>query len=446
MSKVFGFNSSLKYSEIPDQTKGLITSSLLDILGIIAAATKNNTYENIRSFATQHYSANQTSARLLFDGRSVSPLGAAWAGGFAADSLDGHEGHFLSKGHAGATVVPGLLALVDAHCEQGRDITGEEFLTLLTIAYETSLRAGVSLMQSASDYHASGAFSGIGLVAAGARLLDLPQEVQQHALGIAEYFAPRCPMMRLVDYPSNLRDAHGAGAFTGINALLIAQSGITGAPAELLLSDTLSPAWQSLGQEWEIDNQYYKPWPVCRWAQPALTAVEAMLELDSDICAANIESIRIETFHESMRLQGHQPKNADEAQYALAFPVAAMLCYGTLGPEQVSDAEVHDEAILALSQLVEIVESQELSQRFPAEILSVVEILLKDGRRVRSPITQAKGDPAVPMRKADIHHKFLHYTTGILSSDQQYALIEEVESLASQPSLARLLSMVTMKP
>lgn len=444
MSKVIDFNSSLKFQEVPNHTKALVKSSLLDILGIIAASTQNNTGKNIRDFAAQYYQTADKVSRLLFDGRAVSPLGAAWAGGFAADSLDGHEGHFLSKGHAGATVVPGLLALVDAECDQGRDITGEEFLVLLTIAYETSLRAGVALMESATDYHASGAFSGIGLVAAGARLLELNQEVQLHALGIAEYFAPRCPMMRLVDYPSNLRDAHGAGAFTGINALLMAQSGITGAPAELIFSDKLTQAWQTLGQKWEIDNQYYKPWPVCRWAQPSLTAVTAMIELEPLIKAENIESIRIETFHESMRLQGHRPKNADEAQYALAFPVAALICYGTLGPDQVSDKAVSDEAILALSERVKIVESRALSDRFPAEILSVVEITLKDGTVLRSPISQAKGDPDVPMTQEDISNKFLQYTAGILTLDQQYALIDEVESLDHQPNLVKLLSLVTI--
>lgn len=446
MSSFFDFNTRLNYQEIPSHTKELIKSSLLDILGIVAASTKNNTSKNIRNFVLDHYAPAQKSSRLLFDGRLVSPLGSAWAGGFAADSLDGHEGHFLSKGHAGATVVPGLLALVDAYADQGRDITGEEFLTLLTIAYEASLRAGVALMESASDYHASGAFSGIGLVAAGARMLKLEPEILQHALGIAEYFAPRCPMMRLVDYPTNLRDAHGAGAFTGINALFMAQSGITGSPAELIVSDKLSPAWQTLGREWEIDNQYYKPWPVCRWAQPALTAVEAMLELEVGMTPDNIETITIETFHESMRLQGHTPSNADEAQYALAFPVAALICYGQLGPEQVSDEAVHDKAILALSQRIQIVESQVLSERFPAEILSVVEVVLKDGRVLRSPISQAKGDPAVPMTKQDIHHKFLQYTAEILTVDQQYALIEEVESLETQPNIAKLLSLVTINP
>lgn len=443
MSKFFDFVNGFNFKDAPISTQLLIKNSLLDIIGVVAAAKDNNTNVKLRNFVLEQYPKGDLGARILFDGRVISPLGAAWAGGFAADSLDAHEGHFLSKGHAGATVVPGLLSLIDAYKEGGKSVSGEEFLSLLTIAYETSLRAGVALMNSASDYHASGAFSGIGLAAAGARALNLKQDALFHALGIAEYFAPRCPMMRLVDHPTNLRDAHGAGAFSGMNALMMAKNGVTGAPADLIFAESSASAWRTLWTEWEIDNQYFKPWPVCRWAQPALTAVEAMLELDANIQEPNIESITIKTFHESMRLQGHQPSNADEAQYGLAFPVAAMICHGQLGPKQVSDEAVFDERVLALCSRIHIVESEELSNRFPAEILSIVEITLSDGAVIKSPISQAKGDPNMAMTKEDIIQKFIQYTSPMMSVDLQNALIEEVYSLEQRPDVSRLLDLIT---
>ncbi|WP_067098989.1 MmgE/PrpD family protein [Marinomonas atlantica] len=443
MSKFFDFVNGFNFKDAPISTQFLIKNSLLDIIGVIAAAKDNNTNVKLRNFVLEQYPKGDFGARILFDGRVISPLGAAWTGGFAADSLDAHEGHFLSKGHAGATVVPGLLSLIDAYKEGGKSVSGEEFLSLLTIAYETSLRAGVALMNSASDYHASGAFSGVGLVAAGARALNFKQDALFHALGIAEYFAPRCPMMRLVDHPTNLRDAHGAGAFSGMNALMMAKNGVTGAPADLIFAESSASAWRTLWTEWEIDNQYFKPWPVCRWAQPALTAVEAMLELDANIQEPNIESITIKTFHESMRLQGHQPSNADEAQYGLAFPVAAMICHGQLGPKQVSDEAVFDERVLALCSRIHIVESEELSNRFPAEILSIVEITLSDGAVIKSPISQAKGDPNTAMTKEDIIQKFVQYTSPVMTVDLQNALIEEVYSLEQRPDVSRLLDLIT---
>lgn len=443
MKNIFNFVDAVQFNEMPELTAKRVKHSLLDIVGILAATSRNSTVKAAQGFALKHFCGTPAdTTRLFFNGASVSTLGAAWVGGFGADSLDGHEGHFLSKGHAGATVVPSLLILADAYKDAGHKISGHEFLSLLAIGYETSLRAGVSLIESTPYYPASGAFSGIGVVLAGGRMMSCNPEVIEHALGIAEYFSPRCPMMRVVDYPTMLRDAHSAGAYSGINALYLAQAGITGAPAETLKFEQSLKYWQDLGQSWEIDNQYYKPWPVCRWAQPALTAIERLLNDQPEICGNAIETIRIETFHESTRLQGYTPKNRDEAEYGLAYPVAAMVHAGKFGPEQLTDEFLVDENVLALAKKVEIVESEELSQRFPSEILSRVEIRLKTGETFLSPITQAKGDPETPMSESDFLDKFYINTKGVLTEEHRDALLEELLNLEHRQDISRLLELI----
>ncbi|MDX1368477.1 MmgE/PrpD family protein, partial [Pseudomonas sp.] len=281
--------------------------------------------------------------------------------------------------------------------------------------------------------HASGAFSGLGVVCGGARLLGLDEQTFRHALGIAEYFGPRCPMMRLVDHPSMLRDAHGAGAYAGLNALLLAQAGVTGAPAETVETSAVAAQWHDLGQRWEIDAQYFKPWPVCRWAQPALTAMTALLAQHPQIRGEAVERIHVETFHESMRLQGHAPANADEAQYALAFPLAALVARGQVGPLEVSGAAIHAADILAVSRRIEIIEADDLSARFPNEILSRVTVSLKDGQRFASPITAAKGDPATAMSSAEFSAKF-QLLAGVSLGEAQLRGIEQ--AIAELPASA----------
>ncbi|ANG61690.1 2-methylcitrate dehydratase [Marinobacterium aestuarii] len=439
---LYRFVQDLSFAEVPAHTRYLMSTALLDILGVAAGARHNHTTTSIRAYATEHYLPGRLSSRLLFDGRPVHPLGAAWVGGFCIDSLDAHEGHFTSKGHAGATVVPALLALVDACRAQGRDISGAEFMAALTVGYETALRAGVALMDTAPEYHASGAFSGLGVVCGGARLLGLDEDTFLHALGIAEYFGPRCPMMRLVDFPTMLRDAHGAGAYAGLNALFMAQAGITGAPAATVEADGVKHCWQGLGQRWEIDAQYFKPWPVCRWAQPALTAVTALMAEHGDIKGSDIEQVRVETFHESMRLQGHFPANADEAQYGLAFPLAALISRGQVGPNEVTGDAIHAEDILAVSRRIDIVEAEDLSARFPGEILSRVSISLKDGQVLQSPVTAAKGDPATAMTRAEFRDKFQRLALVNFDQARIDAIIAAVDTLEQAPDCSGLLEQV----
>ncbi|MCY1399657.1 MmgE/PrpD family protein [compost metagenome] len=439
---LYSFVRDFRFSQAPSRTRELLQTCLLDILGVAAGARDNHTSQALKRYALEHYPATGLSSRLLFDGRAVHPLGAAWAGGFSVDSLDAHEGHFTSKGHAGATVVPALLALADAWREQGRAISGEELLSALCIGYETALRAGAALMATAPEYHASGAFSGIGVVCGGARLLGLDEERFRHALGIAEYFGPRCPMMRLVDHPSMLRDAHGAGAFAGVNALLLAQAGVTGAPAVSVEAAAVASHWYDLGERWEIDAQYFKPWPVCRWAQPALTAMTALMAEHPQIRGQDVELIQVQTFHESMRLQGHTPANADEAQYALAFPLAALVVRGQVGPLEVTGDAIHASDILAVSQRIEIVESDELSARFPNEILSRVLVWLKDGQAFSSPVTASKGDPETAMSRAEFRAKFDLLAGISLEVESRRAIEEAVAALPASPDCAKLFTLL----
>lgn len=430
---LYAFCQAFTLDQVPSHTRAILQKSLLDILGTMAGAVSNATSQTLYAYARKHYPAGEFIARLPFDGTPVNLLGAGWAGGFTADSLDAHEGHFTSKGHAGATVVPALLALVDALHAQGRLVSGRELLEALCLGYETGLRAGVALMATSPTYHASGGFSGIGVVCGGARLLGLDETSFRHALGIAEYFAARCPMMRLIDHPTMLRDAHGAGAYNGLNALLLAREGVTGAPAETLETDASSPYWHDLGIRWEIDAQYFKPWPVCRWAQPALTAMTRLLAEHPQLCAETVASVRVETFQESSCLQGQRPTNADEAQYALAFPLAALIARGQVGPEEVTGASIEAPDILAVSARIEIVEAADLSARFPKEILSQVTVRLTNGETFTSPITAALGDPDQPLTLADIEAKFELFAGQNLTADARAALKRAVLDLERSP-------------
>lgn len=153
---LFEFCRHFDFLDAPRNTQAIVQDSLLDIVGVMAGAASNDTTVAMRRFAQQHYPTGVYNSRMIFGGQRVNVLGAAWAGGFSADSLDAHEGHFKSKGHAGATVVPAVLALADAQHHQGQSITGRELLTALCIGYETALRAGSALMATSPTYHASG--------------------------------------------------------------------------------------------------------------------------------------------------------------------------------------------------------------------------------------------------------------------------------------------------
>ena len=263
------FIHDLCYDDLPDRVIRQAQRCLLDLIGTAAGGTVTDTSRLIRNHAARHFGAGSgPGARLLFDGRRVSPPGAALAGGLMIDSLDCHDGHVLTKGHAGVAILPSLLALMDAE----GDVSSHEFITALVLGYEISTRAGIALHATSCDFHSSGAWGAVGCAALGARWLKLNEAQTREALGIAEYHGPRSQIMRVVDHPTMVKDGSGWGAMAGLSAAYLAADGFTGAPALTCESDAVAGIWADVGSRWRILEQYFKAYPVCRWAQPAIEA------------------------------------------------------------------------------------------------------------------------------------------------------------------------------
>jgi 2-methylcitrate dehydratase PrpD len=280
----------------------------------------------------------------------------------------------LTKGHAGVAVLPALLAVFDA---EGLS-DGREFLASLVLGYEVAIRAGIALHASVPDYHTSGAWNALGCAALASRLLGLDAGRTRHALGIAEYHGPRSQMMRCIDHPTMLKDGSGWGAFAGVSAAYLAADGFTGAPAITVEAPEQAELWADLGARWRILELYFKPYPVCRWAQPAIEAALSLMRSgggDPNI----VETVEVETFEAAARLGSRAPATTEEAQYALGFPLAAALARGRVEAGEISGDGLRDEHISRLLQRIRLAERPEFTRRFPAERVAVVTVRLRNG-------------------------------------------------------------------
>jgi len=163
------FIADLRYEDLPRAVVEQARLCLLDLAGVAAAGTATDMSKIMRNHAVENFGSSTRTARLLFDGRRASPVGAAMAGAATIDSVDGHDGHDLTKGHTGAAVLPALLAFADSLPA----LSGQEFLTALVVGYEIGTRAGIALHAASPDYHSSGAWNALPCAAIGARLQNL---------------------------------------------------------------------------------------------------------------------------------------------------------------------------------------------------------------------------------------------------------------------------------
>lgn len=426
MTAPVSFIHRLTFEDLPERVREQGKLCLLDLLGVALAGRRTKLSRIACDHAVEFFAPGTLRSRILFDGRSASPIGAGLAGAMTIDSCDGHDGHALTKGHVGVTVLPALLALAD----QGREMSGREFLTSLVLGYEIGTRAGIGLHASACDYHTSGAWNALAAAALAARLLPLDAAQTREALGIAEYHGPRSQMMRCIDHPTMVKDGSGWGCMAGLSAGFLARQGFTGAPAMTVEQRETRMYWDDLGERWRILEQYFKPQPVCRWAHPAIDAALA-LKRAHGFASEQIRAVRIATFHHATRLAHAQPATTEEAQYSLLFSVAVALKYGVVSFDAMQGAGLDDPEVLRLSQSIRTEERAEFTARFPNERLAEVSVELHDGRRFESGPTKARGDPDLPLGAdaiRDKYHRFAENTCGARRARELESRVDELGS------------------
>lgn len=432
------FIHDLKFEDLPLEVVSQARRCLLDLIGVLVAGRSTRLSSIVYNYAADQFgSSNTPPAHLLFDGRKTSRAGSTFAGAFTIDSYDAHDGHRLTKGHAGVALLPALVAL----SETTGGMAGREFLTSLVLGYELATRAGIALHSSACDYHTSGAWNSIAVAAMGSRIMKLNSEQTMHALGIAEYHGPRSQMMRCIDHPSMVKDGSGWGALSGMSAADLALVGFTGAPA-ITIEKESPTLWSSLGNRWCILEQYFKPWPVCRWAQPA---IECLVKAFSEnaIESKDIVEIDIETFAEGVRLGNSSPRSTEAAQYAIGYPVAAFAVRKQLGAAELEENALNDPLILDMLSRVRLIDAPDLSALFPSQRLARVRIRLKTGGVITIGPLPAKGDPEDPLSDVEVRNKYLSLTQP-LKKERAEAIANEVEFMSDPKATTdRLVKLMT---
>jgi 2-methylcitrate dehydratase PrpD len=425
LARVTRFALHLSPGDIPADAMDRAALMLLDTLGIVAAAGPMAAGVIARDTAAMMFGAGEgaPAARMLFDGRRVSAAGAVFAAATQTDNLDGHDGYNPTKGHIGVVTVPTLAALAEA-C----DLSGPQALASLIVGYEVAGRAGIALHATVSDYHTSGAWNALGVAAMAARLRGLSDAQLREALGIAEYHGPRSQMMREIATPTMLHDGSGWGALAGMTAAVMAERGFTGAPAVTVEAPEVAAHWDDLGRFWQINAQYVKPYPTCRWAHAAVDAAREVM-LAHDLRHDQIARVHVRSFDYAADLFQGMPDTTSKAQYALPFPVAVMLVHGRIGLEHISGAGLSDPVVAAMVARTTVEAHPRHQARYPAGRWADVDLHLTDGRVLSSGDTHARGGPERPFGQAEIVAKFHEFADPVLGATRAAALRDAVLAL-----------------
>jgi len=441
------FITGASWERLPSGARRAAQLALLDTLGAALAGTLTPVGGIAAEFARTCWPGQ--SATILHGATRSSAVGAAFANSYAANAIDIDDCALYTRGHPGAQIVPTALALAEA-----KALGGAETLTAVVVGYEIAHRAARIWHATHDVYQACGSWGSVACSAVASHLLRLHAKQTTHALGIADYHAPNLPMMRDIDHPAMVKHGVGWGAMTGILSAQLANAGFTGIPSLFHFEDYQD--WiTDIGDRYLIvDGLAWKRYACCAWNHAIISAAGRLVE-DHGFHADDITEIRVETFHEARRLGTDLPTTTEEAQFSLAWPVAAYIVDGELGPSQMLEPALRREDIRELAQRISVVESEELNRLYQlasagdpdGRYASKVTIDLRDGRSFVSDYVE--GDINYPQDIWDaesLESKFRWLASHVLAERQVEQCIELLRGFGDLPDVRALTDVLAQKP
>ena len=441
---VVNFSTGITWAALPPDVQRMIRMAALDALGATLVGTLTPISRITADYATVTWPG--TEATILLHGRKASAIGAAFTNGYAANGVDIDDCALYTKGHPGAQIFPAALALAEA---QGQ--SGAEMLTAMVVGYEVAHRAARIWHATHDVYQACGSWGSVACAALASHLMGLSPQQTQHALGIADYHAPNLPMMRDIDHPTMVKHGIGWGTMTGITAAQLSARGFTGIPSLLGLAEYRD--WVvGIGTEYVMaDGLAWKGYACCAWDHAAMRAAAQLVE-QHNINLATIQQITVEAPHVTLRLGTDLPSTTEEAQFNLAWPLAALLVDGEVGPAQILEDRLVDPEIITVVQKIEVVETDEMNALYrraekgdaSGKYAAKVRITLGDGSTYQSDAVEGNINfPQQGWDEARLEEKFRWLSNQVLDESRTSALVDmiwQLDQLADVRELTRLLA------
>lgn len=370
---------------------------------------------------------------------------AAFANGVASHILELDDVHKGSTLHGAAPIIPAALAIAEReHCD------GREFLLAVVIGYEAALRVGEAVNPSHYRFwHPTGTAATFGAAAAAASLLRLNAAQMRDALGSAGTQA--AGLWEFNADGSMSKHLHpGKAALNGILSADLARAGFTGA-SSILEGDrgffrAMSESYDEnrivdgLGTHWKIAENCFKLHSCCGHTH---TAIDCALQLAP---GGDVRSIHIETYGPGFQIVNNRsPRTPYQAQFSIAYCVAAAIVDARVGLDQFarerfSDEGVRHSGIAALLQRTTVSVAPDLTAKYPAAWPARLEITLNNGQVLTAAADYPRGNPENPVSTSELRDKFRGLVEPRFGEAAVQRSLAAIDSLHSCPDMANAFS------
>ena len=439
--------ADLRTDAIPDEVLNEAGRSFADFLGecLFVGATKP-WGQSIASFCA-HDGGGQPEATIIATGQRTLASRAALANGTMALGFEFADFGSGSRPYPFAVTAPLALA-------ESRHHSGEDLALAIVVGYEVMGRVFDATFTRGTPipFYVPSLYGTIAGTAGAARLLGLPADETNRALGLACAFTGGT--FQGHEEGTWQRSLNGGMAGErAVTAALLAESGFRATElglegsqgfAQMFTGGRLEPGalLDGLGDSWFISGRWIKRYPMNTTLHaPVEALLQVMRENDlhyKDIIEIDAAWQQVEPF-----LAKRQVSTVVSAQASLPFALAVAAVRGRVGVDEFTEEAVADPIVQELITRTVVHQDEELHRKVTASMPGRVTVKTTDGRQLTAEVLYPKGNPRNPMNEEEFKAKFVDMAERVLGYDQAdelYRRARDLRSVTDVADLARLFS------
>ncbi|MGC1233604.1 MAG: MmgE/PrpD family protein [Xanthobacteraceae bacterium] len=403
--------ATLDAAKLPLAVRRKCEELLIDVVGL-AVTARNEDY--VKSVIAACDDDGPCTA--IGHTRMLSAVAAALVNGTAIHGEDFDDTFEGGPVHAGAVIVPAVLAACERHKRDGR-------AALLGIAVGVETMCRLSLVAPTRTHKAGfhptavfgtmGAAAGVGaaLGLSPRQLVDALGNAGSMAGGIIEYLAEGAWTKRLHAgwaAQAGIRAALlGRAEFLGPRTVFEGVHGFFHAFAHTTAAD-FTAVTDGFGAHWVTETLAFKPYPCGTMTHPYIDCARRLgRRVKADDIVEMVCDVGEGTVHrlwEPLAAKQH-PANGYAGKFSTPYCIAAGFVRGNVALSDFTNDAVSDPAVLALAAKVRYrIDPQ---NPYPKNFTGHIRATLRDGSVVEEHQPHMRGGAHEPLTRADIEEKFL---------------------------------------
>ncbi len=411
---------------------------MIDVSGLCVAARHT---DYVR--ATYKASMEEGACTVIGHAGGANVAAAALINGTATHGEDYDDTYEGGPIHAGAVVVPALLATAERH-----QLSAKQMFWGMAVGAELMCRmcdVAPKLVHKAG-FHPTAVFGAIGAAAGVSSALGLNAVQWVNALGIAGSMASGI-IEYLAEGSWTKRMHPGWAAQAGYRAARMAQEGFTG-PRTLFEGEhgffhafanadgcNFDGMLANVGQDWISAEMAFKPYACGTMAHPYIDCARKLMR--DGLQVQDIVSIRCKTAEGIVHrlweplANKQNPPNGYAAKFSVPYAIAVGMLRDDAGLNDYEQAVVMDPSVRALASKI----SYEIDPHnpYPKQFTGHLAVTLKNGQVIEAHQSFFRGGRDAPMARVDLEKKFLaNCEYGQWSPTQSNVALDLLSSLSEQ--------------